>query len=243
MQELLARFSHVQDWIFDLDNTLYGEDDGIWHQISERMTDFVSRHYGIEPEAALKRQKELYKRYGTTLNGLMLEEGVDPHAFMDYVHAIDHTPLLPHPVLERALAALPGRRFVLTNGSRRHAEAILARLEITHLFDGVFDLADSGFVPKPRLEAYGAFLARHDVDPRRAAMFEDMAENLKAPHTLGMTTVLVRGNRDPRTRREPWEYESSDAGYIHFITHDLPQFLSTLPLTDVTIPSKTGAVS
>ena len=66
-------FGHVRSWIFDLDNTLYRADNGVFAQIEARLTDYVERLLNLPRDAARAVQKDLYRQYGTTLNGLMRE--------------------------------------------------------------------------------------------------------------------------------------------------------------------------
>src|ERR1700709_1271551 len=87
--ELRPDFRHVRSWIFDLDNTLYRADNGIFSQIEARMTQYVMAFLKLPRDAAYARQKELYQRYGTTLNGLMQEHGTPPEDYLGYVHDID----------------------------------------------------------------------------------------------------------------------------------------------------------
>jgi putative hydrolase of the HAD superfamily len=191
-----ADFRHVHNWIFDLDNTLYPADSEVFAQIEARMTRFVADYLQLEKTEARRIQKKLYRDYGTTLSGLIQLHGVDPEAFLSFVHDIDLTGLRPDKSLAAAIARLPGRRIVFTNGSRQHARRILAALEISHLFDAVWDIRTVGFVPKPTPAAYDSVIAQSGIVPRQSAMFEDLAGNLAAPHALGMTTVwLNNGSR------------------------------------------------
>lgn len=218
-------FERVETWIFDLDNTLYSHDAKVWPQIDERITLFVADLFGIDGLSARALQKHYYHRYGTTLRALMTEHDIDPYAFMDFVHDIDHRHIAANEALGASIARLPGRKLILTNGSRKHAEAVAAKIGILDHFEDVFDLADADFTPKPSRVAYDMFLARHGVDPARAAMFEDIAKNLRAPHDLGMTTVLVV----PRTvdpYRDAFEQEAVEEPHIDYITDDLASFLA-----------------
>jgi putative hydrolase of the HAD superfamily len=158
--DLRPDFRHVRDWIFDLDNTLYCADNGIFAQIESRMTDYVVRVLNLPRDAARVRQKDLYRQYGTTLNGLMREHDVDAEDYLHYVHDIDLGSLGPDARLAAALQRLPGRRFVFTNGCRDHAARILNRLGMTHLFEAVWDIRSMGFAPKPRPEAYASVVAQ-----------------------------------------------------------------------------------
>src|SRR5690606_11634543 len=119
-----------------------------------------------------------YRDYGTTLNGLMQTHAVDPAHFLATVHKIDYSPVIAHPALVDTIRALPGRKFILTNGDIGHARAVLARLGGGDLFDHVFDIQAMSYRPKPLREAYDSFFAAHGIDPSRAAMFDDLEKNL-----------------------------------------------------------------
>jgi putative hydrolase of the HAD superfamily len=225
-------FDHVDTWVFDLDNTLYPPSSRLFDQIDARMTAFVAHRYGIDGLSARALQKYYYRKHGTTLAGLMAEDGLDPADFLAIVHDIDHSVLIPAPDLAAAIARLPGRRFVLTNGSRLHAENVAAKLGLLDLFEDVFDIAASGFVPKPAPEAYALFLQTHGVEPRRAAMFEDLSKNLVVPHALGMRTVLVApkdGEPDGMERLTSPD-DGDPAPHIDHVTDDLPGFLAALAI-------------
>jgi len=134
-------FGAVETWVFDLDNTLYPHHLNLWQQVDVRIRDYIADFLKVTHEEAFRLQKDLYRRYGTSLRGLMEEHGVDPDEFLDVVHQIDHSPLTPNPDLGAAIARLPGRKLILTNGTRRHAEAVMRRLDIERHFEDVFDIA------------------------------------------------------------------------------------------------------
>ena len=218
-------FGHVDTWVFDLDNTLYPSEARVWPQVDERITLYVMRLYGLDGISARALQKHFYHRYGTTLKALMIEDGVEPHEFLDFAHDIDHSTIALDPSLGAAIEALPGRKLILTNGSRRHAERVAEKLGILDHFEDVFDIAAADFVPKPERVTYERFLALHRVDPRRAVLFEDIARNLVVPHDLGMATVLVVPPvADPF--RESFEQEAVKEPHIDHITSDLAGFLT-----------------
>ncbi|PZQ18911.1 MAG: pyrimidine 5'-nucleotidase [Ancylobacter novellus] len=225
-------FDHVESWIFDLDNTLYPASARLFDQIDHKITAFVMERTGLDGLSARALQKYYYRRHGTTLAGMMTEDGLDPHHFLAFVHDIDHSVLVPAPALAAAIARLPGRRFVLTNGSRRHAESVIARLGVADLFEDVFDIAAASFVPKPERATYESFLKLHGVEPSRAAMFEDLAKNLVAPHALGMRTVLVRPkDGEPDALERLTAPEDAEAGpHVDHVTDDLAGFLAALAL-------------
>jgi len=221
-------FDHVDTWVFDLDNTLYPASCRLFDQIDVKMGEFVSRLLNVSYAEAKRRQKELFYRHGTTLRGLMIEHGVNPDGFLDYVHDIDHAPVAPNPALDAALHALPGRKLIFTNGTVAHAEKVLARIGVTHHFGDIFDIVHSDFLPKPEMEPYRKFVATTGIRAETSAMFEDIARNLEAPHQLGMTTVLVVSpdNRDAEHLNRATG--GTDQAHIHHVTDDLAGFLQAL---------------
>jgi putative hydrolase of the HAD superfamily len=221
-------FEHIDTWVFDLDNTLYPHDVNLWQQIDVRIRDFIADFLQLSPQQAFRVQKDYYRRYGTSMRGLMIEHGLEPETFLNFVHAIDHSPLRPNPALGAAIANLKGRKLILTNGTRSHAHAVLERLNIAPYFDDVFDIVAAELEPKPLPQIYQRFLAAHQVDPRRAAMFEDLVRNLSVPHTLGMTTVLVMPDATVAGRREAWELEGREADDADHVTTDLVGFLQQI---------------
>ena len=225
---LRDRFRGVDAWIFDLDNTLYPAATNLFAQVDVRIRDYVRELVGATPDEAHRLQKDYYRRYGTTLRGLMIEYGISPDGFLEYVHDIDHSVVGPDPRLGAAIARLPGRRFIMTNGTRRHAEKVADRLGITHHFEDVFDIVAADLLPKPHLETYEKFLARSAIAPRRAAMFEDLSRNLEVPDALGMATVLVVPQGAAEVVREAWEFDGRDAPHVQWVTDDLAEFLEGL---------------
>ena len=222
-------FDKVETWVFDLDNTLYPHH-LLWQQVDDRIRSFVAEFLKVSKDEAFRVQKDYYKRYGTTMRGLMTEHGLKPDDYLEYVHQIDHSPLEPNPALGAALSSLPGRKLILTNGTRKHADAVMRRLEIHQHFEDVFDIVAAELEPKPSAETYERFLERHDVDPAKAAMFEDLARNLEAPHALGMTTVLVVPSGTREVFREDWELEGRDDPHVDHVIDDLSGFLDRIML-------------
>jgi putative hydrolase of the HAD superfamily len=158
----------------------------------------------------------------------MTEHGLEPDDYLDFVHQIDHSPLEPNPALGAALERLPGRKLILTNGTRKHADAVMKKLAVHEHFEDVFDIIAAELEPKPSHKTYERFLAMHAVDPDKAAMFEDLARNLEAPHALGMTTVLVVPNGQREVFRQDWELSGRDAPHVDHVTDDLAGFLDTI---------------
>ena len=219
----------IETWIFDLDNTLYPVSCRLFNQIHSRMTRFIAARFDLSPEAALARQKAYFREHGTTLRGLMVVDRIDPNEFLAFVHNIDLTCVPPDPVLVAALAALPGRKIVHTNGSRRHAERLLDHLGIAASFCGILDIEAAGYEPKPALAGYHELLKRHDVTPGTALMVEDIARNLIPAAALGMTTAWVRNLAE-------WGADGADGDHIHHIVDNLGAFLAAVPGAEPATP-------
>ncbi|HWP15725.1 MAG TPA: pyrimidine 5'-nucleotidase [Xanthobacteraceae bacterium] len=221
-------FTNVETWVFDLDNTLYPRHLNLWQQVDDRIRAYIGDFLKVSPDEAFRMQKDYYKRYGTSMRGMMTEHGMDPDDYLAFVHKIDHSPLEPNPALGAAIEKLPGRKLILTNGTRTHADAVMRRLDIHMHFDDVFGINEADLEPKPLPQTYDKFLKLHGVDPARAAMFEDLARNLAVPHSLGMTTVLVVPEGSREVVREAWEMEGHDAPHVDHVTDDLTGFLQRL---------------
>ena len=196
-------FGHVTDWIFDLDNCLYPASTGLFELIDERMGAYIERLLGVDPLTAKRVQKSHFHAHGTTLAGLMKEHRVDPHHFLEDVHAIPLNRLLPDERLALGLARLPGRKLIFTNADEPYARRVLAALGVESHFAELHDIHAAELRPKPDIHGYERMLDRFAIDPARAAMVEDMAQNLKPAKELGMTTIWVdngseRGNHGHR---------------------------------------------
>ena len=213
--------THIDVWVFDLDNTLYPIESEYMLLIEGRMSDFVMRQTGLAYDEARALQKKYYHEHGTTLAGLMANHGVDPQAFLDEVHEVAMDRLVPDPELRSAVARLPGRRLVFTNGGSTHAERVLDRLNLNDLFEDTFHLEAADFVPKPNLVSYQALVSKHGVDPRRAAFFEDSEKNLAPAFDMGMTTILV----GPKA-------EASTGEFVHYRARHLTPFLNSAILRE-----------
>ncbi len=213
--------SGVDVWVFDLDNTLYPARSNLFVSVAARMTEFIKARFDLEHEPARELQRDLFRRHGTTLRGLMTEHGVDPAPFLDFVHDIDVSPIEPSPELDALLARLPGRKVIYTNGSVAHADRVTRRLGVGRHFDHVFDIVASGFVPKPDPRPYGKLLEVAGIQPDRAVMIEDLAKNLVPAADLGMRTVWLKSEFD-------WAVDGADQPHVHHVAEDVVTFLNTV---------------
>jgi putative hydrolase of the HAD superfamily len=222
-----ARFSDITDWVFDLDNTLYPRECNLFSQIDLLISSYMVDVTGLPYAQARALQKSYYRDHGTTLHGLMLHHAVDPEHFLSTVHAIDYSGVPAHPDLASAVASLPGRKFILTNGDVGHATAVIEKVGLAGMFTDIFDIKAMKYKPKPLPEAYGEFLAMHGIDARKAAMFDDLEKNLVVPHETGMVTVHVVAAEDyEHDQVESWELGRGNGPHIHHVTDDLAGFLA-----------------
>jgi putative hydrolase of the HAD superfamily len=212
-------------WVFDLDNTLYPAANGLMAEVSARMTEFVADALGVARDEALIEQKDLFRKHGTTLRGMMEKHAVDPWAFLDFVHQVDYGQVDPSPRLAKALTALPGRKVIFTNASVAHAEQVLERLGVAAHFEGVFDVAAASWWPKPHPTAYQTLIEQHRINPGRAVMVEDIARNLEPAATMGMTTVWI-DHQD--TQAPAWTKPEEASEYVHHTINDLTTWLESL---------------
>lgn len=210
-----AAFSHVSQWVFDLDNTLYPPQARLFDQIEVKMTQFVMDALHVDRPEADHLRRHYWQLYGTTLAGLMREHQIDPGPYLTDVHDISLDHLEHDTELARHIADLPGRRIVYTNGTAPYAERVLEARGLGGLFDAVYGVEHAGFRPKPERAAFEEVFGKDGIMPEKAAMFEDEPRNLAAPHAMGMRTVHVAE-------------APVDADHIHHHTNDLTSFLRIL---------------
>ena len=185
------RFSHIRDWIFDLDNCLYPASTGLFDLIDERMGAYIQRLLDCDADEARRVQKHHFHTHGTTLAGLMKEHEVDPHHFLADVHDIPLDRVTADERLGALLPRLPGRRFVFTNGDAPYARRVLEAIGVQRHFDDLHDIHASELRPKPDPHGYELLCERFGIDPKHALLADDMVKNLAPAKALGMTTVWI----------------------------------------------------
>ena len=221
--------SDIKNWVFDLDNTLYSPEEDIFSQIDKRMTEFIISKFNVNEEEAFNIQKKYFLEYGTTLSGLMKRENIDPDEFLEFVHDINLEILKPNIQLSKIIKNLPGDKFIFTNGSKKHAENVLKQLEMSGIFDDIFDIKESNFIPKPNINAYLNFIDKTKIEPDVSIMFEDIGRNLEAAKKLGMKTVLIKRNvpiRNDKFKTKDFESLWEDYDFADCITDDLVKFFN-----------------
>lgn len=221
---IAASFSHVDTWVFDLDNTLYHPSARLFDQIEAKMVAWIMRELRVDRKSADEMRGRYWAKYGTTLSGLMCEHQIDPWDFLLDVHDIDFTVLSRDAALRNEIAALPGRRIIFTNGDAPYATKVLAARGLENTFDAIYGIEHTGWRPKPKRAAFDAIITADGFDPKRASMFEDDPRNLAVPFEMGMRTVLVTP-------------EPMDHTHIQHHTGDLTDFLSQIARTPYSDPA------
>ncbi len=210
-----ADLTHVDTWLFDLDNTLYPLDSGMAQEIDRRIRDYVMRVTGLPRDEAYVLQKRYLAEHGLSLTGLIKDHGVTPEEFHAIFQDLPLEILAHDPALKAALMRLPGRRLIFTNADGVHAQRVAERLGLADLFDDIFHIGSADLAPKPSAAAFERIIAAHAIDPAVTAFFEDAERNLKPAAQLGMTTVLVGPHAS-----------ASTADFVHHRTERLAPFLA-----------------
>ena len=210
---------NIDHWVFDLDNTLYPVSANLFDQIDKKMCAYIANYLGLSHAEAYKVQKSYFREHGTSLRGMMENHGMDPGPYLEEVHEIDLSGLQEDKQMSEALHRLPGQKVVFTNAATGYALRVLEQLGIRHQFNGVFDIADANFIPKPGPQPYDAMISRFGIDPNSAVMVEDIARNLGPAAKRGMKTIWVKTDR-------PWAHAEADTITPDFTTTNLSAWLA-----------------
>ena len=213
--------ANIKFWLFDLDNTLYNGATKVFDQVDKKMSKFISKKLNVSIDVARKIQKNYFQEYNTTLNGMIKNHKIDADEFLEFVHDVDLSFLDKDKDLEDEIKKLDGKKIIFTNGSRAHALNVTKRIGIDKLFDGIFDIRDCEFIPKPSKEPYKKLVECYKIEPQYCIFFEDIARNLRPAHELGMKTVWIKNN-------EPWAAKYSNSDFINYKTDNLAKFLKEI---------------
>ena len=217
----MKELNNIKYWLFDLDNTLYSGDTKVFDQVDKKMSKFISEKLKVSLEEAKKIQKNYFHEYNTTLNGMIKNHDIDANEFLEFVHDVNLEFLKKDEPLKKEIIRLKGKKIIFTNGYKAHAANVTSRIGIEQLFDGVFDIVDSDFYPKPSIEPYKKIIENYKIEPEYCIFFEDIARNLKPAYELGMKTVWIENN-------EPWAAEHSDEKFVNYKTESLTKFLKEI---------------
>jgi len=217
----MKNLTKIKFWLFDLDNTLYDGATKVFDQVDKKMSKFISEKLNVSLVEAKKIQKNYFEEYNTTLNGMIKHHKIDADEFLEFVHNVDLSFLNKNEFLEEEIKKLKGKKIIFTNGSKAHALNVTKRIGIDRLFDGIFDIRDCDFIPKPSIEPYKKLVENYKIEPQYCIFFEDIARNLKPAYELGMKTVWIKN-------KEPWAAKYSDENFINYKTDNLAKFLKEI---------------
>jgi putative hydrolase of the HAD superfamily len=212
---------NIKYWIFDLDNTLYSGQTKVFSEVDKKMSAYISKKLNIDLVEAKKIQKKYFYESGTTLSGLMKHHNINPNEFLEFVHNIDISWLPKDFLLREELKKIKEKKYIFTNGSHSHVKNVTNQLGIQDLFDGVFDITDANFVPKPHIDPYQKIIKKFNLDPKKSILIEDIAHNLEQAKNLGMKTCWIENN-------EAFAKKDADKPYIDYKIKSLPSFLQEI---------------
>ena len=218
----------IDFWIFDLDNTLYPADSGIFQQVHELMGKFISKYLNLNPKQANEIQKKYYKKHGTTLRGLMDNHGIDPDLFLEEVHKLDYSIVNPNHALIKSLQDLNGKKFIFTNANMGHTKVVLEKLQISNQFEGIFDIKMANYIPKPEIEPYKKFIETYNINPQKTIMFDDIARNLVPASKVGFTTVWINVGNENFS-----DDIANSKKFLNYETTDLPNWLNSVNMDQI----------
>ncbi len=214
---------NIKNILFDCDGVLYQDLEAVFGQFSKKMTKYISNKLGIDLIKAKDLQTNYFHKYNTSLNGLMIHHDIPPEEFLKYVHDIDLSFMKKDLVLRNELEKLNTKKFVFTNGSKEHVKNITEHLGIDDLFDGIFDIVDAEFHPKPEAKAFDLMIKKFNINPKETIYIEDIAKNLSIAKERGSTTVWLINN-------EYWGKMESEKHFIDYKIENLSLFLKEIRL-------------
>ena len=223
----MKELKSIKYWIFDLDNTLYSGKTRVFEQVDKKMSEYISKKLNVSTAEAKEIQKNYFHKYNTTLNGMIKNHKINADEFLEFVHNIDIDFLKKDHGLGEELKKLNGKKIIYTNGSAKHALNVTRKIGIDQYFDGIFDIVESNFIPKPLIEPYKKLVEKHKIDPKLCVFIEDIARNLKPAYEMGMKTVWIENE-------EPWAKKFSDGDFVNFKTNNLSEFLKKINLLKAT---------
>jgi len=194
---------------FDLDDTLYPTNTGLWLAIKERMNVYMREKLNIPAEQVAALREKYYMQFGTTTRGLQEYHDLDTQDFLAYVHDLPLKDYLtPNPNLRSIIASLPTRNLVFTNADLHHADRVLKALELRDLFDTIVDVNAVAPHCKPMPAAFKiAMQLAGETDPHNCVMIDDLTRTTRAAKELGMFSLLVNesfSNDDANAHLQDW---------------------------------------
>ena len=219
----MKNLTNIKNILFDCDGVLYQDLEAVFGQVSKKMTEYISKKLNIDLIKAKELQTNYFHKYNTSLNGLMIHHEIDPKEFLDYVHDIDLSFLEKDKTLRYELENIKINKFVFTNGSKEHVKNITTHLGIDDQFDGVFDIVDAEYHPKPEAKAFDLMVQKFKIDPNETLYIEDIAKNLSIGKERGTITAWLIND-------EYWGKKESEKDYIDYKIENLSLFLKEIRL-------------
>ena len=224
----MKNLANIKNILFDCDGVLYQDLEAVFGQVSKKMTEYISKKLNIDLKKAKELQTNYFHKYNTSLNGLMIHHDIPPREFLDYVHDIDLSFLEKDKTLRYELENIKINKFVFTNGSKEHVKNITTHLGIDDQFDGVFDIVDAEYHPKPEAKAFDLMVQKFKIDPNETLYIEDIAKNLSIGKERGTITAWLIND-------EYWGKKESEKDYIDYKIENLSLFLKEIRLLKKTI--------
>ena len=219
----MIELKNIKNILFDCDGVLYQDLEAVFGQVSKKMTEYISNKLNVDLIKAKELQTNYFHKYNTSLNGLMIHHDIDPKEFLDFVHDIDLSFLEKDTALRYELENLNLRKFVFTNGSHDHVKHITTTLGIEDQFEGVFDIVDAEYHPKPEARAFDLMIEKFKIDPKETLYIEDIAKNLSIGKERGTITAWLIND-------EEWGKKESNKEYIDYKIENLTLFLKEIRL-------------
>ena len=219
----MKELKNIKNILFDLDGVLYQNLEAVFGQVSKKMTKYISNKLGLDLKKARELQTNYFHKYNTSLNGLMIHHNIKPEEFLKYVHDIDLSFMKKDLILRKELESLNLKKFIFTNGSKEHANNITTHLGVNDLFDGLFDIVDAQFSPKPTAKAFDLMVKKFKINPSETLYIEDIAKNLSIGKERGTITAWLINN-------EYWGKKESDKEFIDYKIENLSLFLKEIRL-------------
>ena len=219
----MKNLANIKNILFDCDGVLYQDLEAVFGQVSKKMTEYISKKLNIDLIKAKELQTNYFHKYNTSLNGLMIHHDIPPREFLDYVHDIDLSFLEKDKTLRYELENIKLNKYVFTNGSKEHVKNITTHLGINNQFDGVFDIVDAEYHPKPEAKAFDLMVQKFKIDPNETLYIEDIAKNLSIGKERGTITAWLIND-------EYWGKKESEKDYIDYKIENLSLFLKEIRL-------------
>jgi len=171
------------------------------------MTEYVSEFLTLDPEKALSLRRELTRKYGTTLKGLLVEYNLAAaDEYLEYCHPTEMDKYLSRdPELAQVLTALDMPKSILTNSPLEHAERVLDYLQVRNYFEHIFDVRFNNLSGKPDPEVYRKTLSVLKRDPEEVLFIDDRLDYLLPFQLMGGQVLLVsaNGREEAQSHRVP----------------------------------------